>query len=175
MDQLNLDRSRANIHPSCFIAPTAIVIGAVTMGAESSVWYQCVLRADVATITIGERTNVQDGTIIHADPTFPTIIGSDVTIGHGAIVHGAVIEDTCLIGMRATLLNGCKIGAGSIVGSGAVVTEGMVVPPGSLVLGIPAKVVKPVSEQHIARQKRGAVDYVGYAKAHKASWELGGA
>lgn len=171
MAELNLDLTRATVHPSCFIAPGAILIGAVVMGAESSVWYQCVLRADVSSITIGERTNIQDGTIIHADPGYPTMIGNDVTVGHGVVVHGAVVEDGCLIGIRATLLNGCRIGAGSMVGAGAVVTESMVVPPNSLVLGVPAKVVRPVSEQQAARTQRGAAGYVRFAKAHKGVWE----
>jgi carbonic anhydrase/acetyltransferase-like protein (isoleucine patch superfamily) len=170
MSELNLDRSLANVHRSCFVAPSAIVIGNVAIGAESSVWYQCVLRGDVSTITIGERTNIQDGAIVHADPGFPTIVGNDVTVGHGAIIHGAVIEDGCLIGIRATLLNGCKIGAGCVVGAGSVVTEGMVVPPDSVVMGIPAMVVKEVPARLSERSRRGTEGYVRFAKAHKESW-----
>lgn len=171
MQPLNLDRTHANVHPSCFIAPGAVVIGAVTLGADSSVWYNAVLRADVETISIGERTNIQDGVIMHADHGYPTVVGSDVTIGHGAIIHGAMVEDGCLIGMRAVLLNGCKIGAGSIVGSGAVVTEGMIVPPNSLVLGVPAKVVRGLDDKQALRGKRGAAEYAQFAQAHKAAWE----
>jgi carbonic anhydrase/acetyltransferase-like protein (isoleucine patch superfamily) len=168
---LNLDLTRPNIHASCFVAPNATVVGAVAMGAESSIWYQCVLRGDVSTIKIGERTNIQDGTIVHADPGFPTVIGNEVTVGHGAIVHGAIIEDGCLIGIRATLLNGCKIGAGSVVGAGALVPEGMVVPPNSVVMGVPGKVVKEVSEKLADRSKRGTAGYVRFAKGHKGAWE----
>ena len=171
MSELNLDRSLPNVDSSCFIAPNAMLIGSVTLGAESSVWYQCVLRGDVSTITVGERTNVQDGTIVHADPGFPTVIGSDVTIGHGAIVHGAIVEDGCLVGIRATLLNGCRIGAGSVVGAGALVTEGMVVPPNSLVMGIPAKIIKEVPAPLAERSRKGTAGYVRFAKAHKQSWQ----
>lgn len=168
---LNLELTRPHINPSCFVAPNAIVIGAVTMGAESSIWYQCVLRGDVSTITIGERTNIQDGSILHADPGFPTVIGNDVTVGHGAIVHGAVIEDGCLIGIRATLLNGCRIGAGSVIGAGALVPEGMLVPPNSVVMGVPGKVIKEVSERLAERSRRGSAGYVRFAKGHKRAWE----
>ena len=171
MSDLNLDRSLSSVDSSCFVAPTAIIIGNVTLGAESSVWYQCVLRGDVSTITVGERTNLQDGAIVHADPGFPTIIGNDVTVGHGAIIHGAVVEDNCLIGIRATLLNGCRIGAGSVVGAGALVPEGMVVPPNSVVMGIPARVVKEVAARLAERSRRGAEGYVRFAKAHKQSWQ----
>ncbi len=171
MPNLNLDRTHANIDATCFIAPGAIVIGAVTMRAQASLWYNAVLRGDVSTITIGERSNVQDGAIIHADVGFPTTIGNDCTVGHGAVLHGATIEDGCLIGMRAVLLNGCKIGAGSIVGSGAVVTEGTVIPPNSLVLGVPAKVARQLDEKQAQRGRRGAAEYVQFAQAHKASWE----
>ncbi|MEP7200148.1 MAG: gamma carbonic anhydrase family protein [Chloroflexota bacterium] len=171
MSDLNLDLSRTHIHASCFIAPNAIVIGNVMIGAESSVWYGCVLRGDVSTITIGERTNIQDGTIIHADLGAPTIIGNDVTVGHGAIVHGAVVADGCLIGIRATLLNNCNIGAGSVIGAGALVPEGMVVPPNSVVMGVPGKVVKDVSAKLAERSQRGTAGYVRFAKAHKGAWE----
>jgi carbonic anhydrase/acetyltransferase-like protein (isoleucine patch superfamily) len=171
MSDLNLDRSLPNVHASCFVAPNATVIGNVALGAESSVWYQCVLRGDVSSITVGERSNLQDGAIVHADPGLPTIIGNDVTVGHGAIIHGAVIEDGCLIGIRATLLNGCKIGGGSVVGAGAVVPEGMVVPPNSVVMGIPARVVKAVPAQLGERSRRGTEGYVRFAKAHKELWE----
>ncbi len=167
----NLDITRAQIDPSCFIAPNAVIIGDVAIGAGSSVWYACVLRGDVAPIRIGERTNIQDGTIIHADPGYPTTIGSDVTVGHGAIVHGATVEDGALIGIRATLLNGCQIGAGSVIGAGALVPEKMVVPPGSVVMGVPGKVVRPVDEKLAERNRRGAAGYVRNAAAHRAVWE----
>ncbi len=169
--EYNLDRTRAGVDESCFIAPNALLIGDIHIGAQSSVWYGCVLRADVAPIRIGERTNIQDGTVMHADPGFPTVVGNDVTVGHAAIIHGAVVEDGALIGIRATLLNGCRIGAGSVVGAGALVPEGMVVPPNSLVMGIPAKVVRAVDERLATRNRRGTAHYVRTAQAHKGAWE----
>lgn len=169
--EYNLDRTRAGVDASCFVAPNAILIGDIRIGTGSSVWYGCVLRADVAPIRIGGRTNIQDGTIMHADPGFPTVVGDDVTVGHAAIIHGAVVEDGALIGIRATLLNGCRIGAGSVVGAGALVPEGMIVPPNSLVLGIPAKVVREVDERLATRNRRGTAHYVRTAQAHKAAWK----
>ena len=123
-----------------FIAPGATVIGDVRLGARSSVWYGCVLRGDINFIQIGEATNVQDGSVIHLADDFPVIIGDYVTIGHSAVVHACVVEDECLIGMNATILDGAVIGRRSIVAAGSLVPQGMQVPPGSLVAGVPAKV-----------------------------------
>src|ERR671925_1702709 len=136
------------VHPSAFIDTSAQVIGDVHIGAESSVWMNVVIRGDVHYIRIGARTNIQDGTIVHVmRNTHPTVIGDDVTIGHGAVVHGCTIEDRCLIGMGAILLNGCRIGTGSIVAAGSVLPEGMVVPPGSMVMGSPAKVRRALTPE----------------------------
>jgi carbonic anhydrase/acetyltransferase-like protein (isoleucine patch superfamily) len=132
------------------------------------VWPTAVLRADNDRITIGEESNVQDGAVIHVDPGFPCTVGKRVTIGHRAVVHGATIEDECLIGMGAVVLNGAVIGAGSLVGAGAVVREGMQVPPGSLVLGVPAKVVKQVDDETRARILRGAAAYVKMQERYTA-------
>ena len=113
-----------------FLAPGAVLIGAVTLGAGTSVWFGCVLRADSAPITVGRDVNIQDGAILHSDPGFPTVLGDRVTLGHGAIVHGATVEDDVLIGIRATVLNGALVGAGSLVAAGALVRPGTVIPPG---------------------------------------------
>src|SRR5215217_9652578 len=134
--------STPTIHPTAFVHPAAHVIGNVTIGARVSVWPTAVLRADSDAITIGEESNVQDGTIVHVDPGVPCTIGARVAIGHRAIVHGATVGDDCLIGMGAILLNGVTVGSGSIVGAGALCPEGMVIPPDSLVLGIPGRVVR---------------------------------
>ncbi|MFZ1505474.1 MAG: gamma carbonic anhydrase family protein, partial [Anaerolineae bacterium] len=123
------------IHRSVFIAPGAIITGQVTLGPESSVWFGCVLRGDVNTITIGAQCNIQDGCILHVDGDKPLRLGDRVSLGHGAIVHGCTVEDDVLIGIRATVLSGALIGHGSLIGAGALVPEGMVVPPHSLVLG----------------------------------------
>jgi len=157
---------------AAFLAPGAVLIGAVTLGAGTSVWYGCVLRADGGTITIGRDVNIQDGSIMHADPTFPAVLGDRVSLGHGAIVHGATVEDDVLIGMRATVLNGARIGAGSIVAAGALVTPGTVVPPGSLVAGVPARVLRAVSDEDTAVITRTTPSYRKHAADHRAALDV---
>src|SRR5215203_1700957 len=130
------------IHDTAFVHPAAHVIGNVTIGPRASVWPTAVLRGDNDAITIGEDSNVQDGTIVHVDPGLPCTIGARVAIGHRAIVHGATVQSDCLIGMGAILLNGVSVGQGSIVGAGAVCREGMEIPANSLVVGVPARVVR---------------------------------
>lgn len=153
--------------PSAWIAPNATVVGDVTLGDESSIWFNCVLRGDIAPIRIGKQSNVQDGCILHVGSTHPCTLGDRVSLGHGAIVHGATVEDDCLIGMRATVLNGAVIGRGSIVGAGALVPENMVVPPNSLVLGMPAKVVKEITPPQREAIEATALGYAGYARGYK--------
>lgn len=154
---------RPHVHPSAFVDVSAQVIGDVEIGEESSVWMAVVIRGDVHHIRIGCRTNIQDGTIVHVmKDTHPTLIGDDVTIGHAAMVHGCTIEDRCLIGMRATLLNGCCIGTGSIVAAGSLVPEDMVVPPRSLVMGTPAKIRRALSDEAVAEIQMYADRYVQY-------------
>jgi carbonic anhydrase/acetyltransferase-like protein (isoleucine patch superfamily) len=155
------------IDPSAFIAPGAIVLGDVHLGVESSVWYNAVLRGDTDRITIGDRTNIQDLTMIHADPGVPCTVGSRVTVGHRVILHGCTIEDDCLIGMGAIILNRVRVGRGSIVGAGAVLLEGMEVPPGSLVVGLPAKVVRPVDEAAVKHLEHGWRHYIEQARRHR--------
>jgi carbonic anhydrase/acetyltransferase-like protein (isoleucine patch superfamily) len=154
------------IHPSVFIAAGAIIVGDVTIGEESSVWFNAVLRGDTDPIRIGRRTNIQDGCILHADPGFPCTVGDGVTVGHGAIVHGATVEGDCLIGMRSVLMNGVTVGSGSIIGTGAVVTEGTQIPPGSLVLGLPARVLRPVTSEELAHLRAAATRYVERARLY---------
>src|SRR5438132_9027070 len=139
-DPVNTDLSRTKVHESVFIAPTAAVIGDVTIGANSSVWYGAVVRGDVDWITIGEGTNIQDNCVVHVDRDAPTQIGNQVVIGHGAIVHSATIHDGALIGMSAILQVGCVIGENALIGAGAVVTENKEIPANSVALGVPAKV-----------------------------------
>src|ERR671919_677163 len=151
------------VHESAFVDESAQVIGDVDIGAESSVWMNVVVRGDVNYIRIGARTNIQDGTIVHVmRETHPTVIGDDVTVGHGAVVHGCTIEDRCLIGMGAVLLNGCRIGTGSIVAAGSVVPEGMTVPPGSMVMGVPARVRRALTPDEDGSIKVYADNYVRY-------------
>jgi carbonic anhydrase/acetyltransferase-like protein (isoleucine patch superfamily) len=155
------------IHPTAFIAPTAVVLGDVTLGPRASVWYQAVLRGDMAAIIIGEATNLQDGTIVHVDEGQPAVIGARVGVGHRAILHGCTVEDDCLIGMGSVLLNGVRIGTGSVVGAGAVVLEELQVPPGSLVVGVPARVVRPVDDALRARIRGTWQHYVAEAERHR--------
>lgn len=130
----------------CFVAENAAVIGAVTMGNDCSVWFGAAVRGDSDTITIGDRTNIQDNVTIHNNAGHPVTIGNDVSIGHNAVVHGATLEDGCLVGMGAVVLDEAVVGAGSIIGAGAVVTKGSIIPANSLVMGIPGKVVRTVPE-----------------------------
>jgi len=151
------------IDSSAFIDASAQIIGNVHVGPESSVWMNVVIRGDVNRIRIGARTNIQDLTLVHVmRDTHPTTIGDNVTVGHSAVVHGCTIEDRCLIGMGAILLNGCRIGTGSIVAAGALVPEGMVVPPGSMVMGMPARVKRPLTAEEDASIKWYADNYVRY-------------
>ena len=146
-----------------YVAPNAAVIGRVHLGRDASVWFSAVLRGDGNDIRIGDRSNVQDLTIIHVmRDTHPTLIGHDVSIGHGAVIHGCTIEDRCLIGMGAILLNGVVVGTGSIVAAGALVPEGMVIPPGSMVMGMPAKVKRTLSADEQASIQWYADNYVRY-------------
>ncbi|EST20897.1 gamma carbonic anhydrase family protein [Streptomyces roseochromogenus] len=155
------------IDPEAFVAPTAAVIGDVSLHSGTSVWYGAVVRGDVETITVGANANVQDNVTLHADPGFPVSIGERVSIGHNAVVHGATVEDDCLVGMGATVLNGAVIGAGSLVAAQALVPQGMVVPPGSLVAGVPAKVKRPLSEEERQGVTLKGTMYAELAKAHK--------
>jgi carbonic anhydrase/acetyltransferase-like protein (isoleucine patch superfamily) len=136
-----------SIDPSAYIHPLAAVMGDVALGARVSVWPTAVIRADTAAITIGADTNVQDGAVLHVDTGFPLVIGARVSIGHRAVLHGATVEDDCLIAMGAILLNGVVVGAGSLVGAGAVCREGMRIPPRSVVLGVPARVAREATSE----------------------------
>jgi carbonic anhydrase/acetyltransferase-like protein (isoleucine patch superfamily) len=156
------------IHPTAFIASTASIMGDVTIGAEASVWYGAVLRADMAPILIGDQSNLQDGTIVHVDEGVSCTVGKRCAVGHRVILHGCTVGDDCLIGMGSVLLNDVVIGSGSVVAAGAVIPEGMVVPPGSLVMGVPGRIVRPVDPQLTQRIASTWAHYVGQAKAHRA-------
>lgn len=157
-----------SIDASAFIHESAVVLGAVTLGARVSVWPHAVLRADSDRIEVGAESNVQDGAVIHCDPGVPCRIGARVTIGHRAMVHGATIEDGSLVGIGAIVLNHAVVGAGSLVGAGAVVPEGMVIPPGSLVLGVPAAVVRPLRADQVERLRFSHVAYLELQDRHRA-------
>jgi carbonic anhydrase/acetyltransferase-like protein (isoleucine patch superfamily) len=156
------------VAPTAFVEESAQVIGEVEIGADSSIWMHAVLRGDVNRIAIGRRTNVQDGTIVHVmQGTHPTLIGDEVTIGHAAIVHGCTVLDRVLIGMGAIVLNGASIGEDSIIAAGTLVAEGMVVPPRSMVMGVPGKVRRSLSDEEVAGILESAANYVRYKKDYQ--------
>jgi carbonic anhydrase/acetyltransferase-like protein (isoleucine patch superfamily) len=165
---LPFDGVLPQVADDAFVAANATLIGRVTLAATSSVFFGAVLRADRDAIQLGERSNLQDNVVVHGDPGLPVRIGSGVSVGHGAIVHGCTIEDDCLIGMNATVLNRAVIGAGSLVAAGAVVLEDTVVPPGSLVAGVPAKVRRPLTEDERAGIRRNADTYVTLGRTYLA-------
>ena len=145
---------------SAFIATGAVVIGAVTLGQESSVWFSSVVRADINSINIGHQTNIQDGAVLHVSDDHPCVLGDRVTVGHRAVVHACNVQDEVLIGMGAIILDGAEIGTRSIIAAGALVTKGMKVPPGSLVLGSPAKIVRALTQEEQDANRRLALKYV---------------
>ncbi len=147
------------IDAEAFVAPTAVVVGAVTLGPRASIWYGAVARADHETIEIGERSNVQDGSTLHSDPGSPLVIGRGVTVGHNVVLHGARVDDDVLVGMGSVVMNGAHIGSGSIVAAGAVVTQGKVFPPRSVIAGIPAKVVRQATDDDLAHIQGNAAAY----------------
>jgi len=147
-----------------FAAPNATVVGNVTFGKEVGIWFGAVIRADKDRIIIGDRSNIQDNCVVHTSAGFPTVLGNDVSVGHGAILHGCTIGNRVLVGMGAIVLNGAQVGEDSLIGAGAVVTEGMQVPPGSVVLGVPGKVLKqvtPAQKEHILENARSYVRLAG--------------
>jgi len=161
---------KPEIDPEAWIAPGAVVVGKVTVRRGASVWYGCVLRSDMegAFIDIGEDSNIQDGTVVHVDVNKPCRVGARVTVGHGAVLHAALIEDDALIGMGATVLSGAKIGRGSLVAAGAVVPEGMEIPPGVIASGVPAKIRRELSDEDRARLAYGWATYARLRDLHRS-------
>jgi carbonic anhydrase/acetyltransferase-like protein (isoleucine patch superfamily) len=147
------------IDDDAFVAPTAVVVGAVIMGPRSSIWYGAVARADAEIIEIGEGSNIQDGCTLHSDAGFPLVVGRHVTVGHRVVLHGARIDDEVLVGMGSVVMNGAHIGSGSIVAAGAVVTQGKQFPPRSVIAGIPAKVVREATDDDLLHIRGNAASY----------------
>ena len=166
MPVISLGDRVPSIDPTAWVADSATVVGAVTIGPQSSVWYSTVVRADGDRITIGARTNLQDGVVLHTDPGLHLEIGDDVSVGHRAVVHGCRIEDGCLIGMGSVIMNRAVIGAGSLIGAGAVVSEGTVIPPRSLVVGLPGKVRRELSDDEAAMLRVNAEVYLQHTALH---------
>jgi len=155
------------VDPSCYIAPEAIIVGDVTIAKGCSVWPYAVIRGDLSVVRIDEGSSVQEHCQIHGNPGRPILIGKNVSMGHGSIVHAAKVGDCCIIGMNSVVLDGAEIGSGSIVGAGAIVKEGTVVPEGSLVVGVPAKIVRSGDQSLRAAAQRNAEEYHRLRDAHK--------
>ena len=162
---------KPDIHPSVFVAPGAVVRGDVQLAAGSSVFYNAVLRGDRAAISIGEGTNIQDNCVVHVDYDYPVVVGQNVTVGHGAILHGCTVGDNTLIGMGAIVLNGAQVGSNCLIGAGALVPQHAVIPDGSLAFGSPAKVRSALDEAAIAELHQAALDYQQEAMECKAEQE----
>ena len=165
-----LPETAPDVHPSALILPGAVVLGAAYLGAESSVWFGSVIRADINRIVVGDQSNVQDGSVLHVSDDFAFLIGNRVTIGHRAVVHACTVHDEVLIGMGAIILDGAEIGARSIIAAGALVTKGTKVPEGSLVIGSPAKVIRSLSLEEQRANARLAMKYVEVSRRYR---ELG--
>jgi len=159
---------KPSVHPTAFIAPGAVVIGDVTLGEGSSIWYHCVLRADINAIRIGAHSNIQDGTVIHLEDNLPVEVGEYVTCGHQALLHACTIGNEVLVGMGAIILDGAVIGERSIIGAGSLVTKNKVIPPGSMVMGSPARVVRALTPEEQLSIKPWAEKYVMVAEKHRA-------
>lgn len=158
------------VDPSAYVAPTAVIKGRVTVGARAVVMFGVVMRAEFDRITVGTETNLQDQVVVHCDEGIPCVIGDRVTVGHAAVVHGAVVGDDCLVGIGARVLNRAVVGEGAWVAAGAVVPEGREIPPWTLAVGIPAKPVRELTPEEIERQRQGVRDYQELAAAYRAAW-----
>jgi len=154
------------LDPNSWVAPNAVIIGKVELKKDSNIWFNATLRGDIEPITIGEGSNVQDGSVIHTDPGCPTILGKNVTVGHLVMLHGCTIEDDCLIGIGSTILNKAKIGKNSIIGANALVTENKVIPERSLVIGSPGKIIREITEKEIKAIKENAQHYIDNYKKY---------
>ncbi|HKQ63090.1 MAG TPA: gamma carbonic anhydrase family protein [Candidatus Polarisedimenticolaceae bacterium] len=162
-----LQPTRLRLHERAWVAPGAVLLGDVTLEADASIWFGCVLRGDIEPIIIGGATNVQDLSVIHVDRGMPVRLGARVTVGHRCVIHGCEVEDEALVGMGAVLLSGCRIGRGALVAAGAVVREGFAVPPGRIAAGVPAGLRGEVDAALRERMLGGAASYVAYAAAYR--------
>ncbi|HRW20035.1 MAG TPA: gamma carbonic anhydrase family protein [Dermatophilaceae bacterium] len=166
---LEVGEHAPQIAPTAWVAPTATVVGNVVVEAGASIWYGVVIRADRERITVGPDSNIQDNSVLHADPGSPVRIGRSVTVGHSAVVHGCTVEDGSLVGMHSTVLNGAVVGAGSLVAANALVPEGSVVPPRSLVAGVPATVRRELTDEESARLRHSAEVYAALRDLHRTA------
>lgn len=163
---------RPQVGEQVYVAPTAVVIGDVVLDAQSSVWFGAVIRGDIGPIRVGARSSIQDNAVLHVNRRSPTIIGADVTVGHGAVLEGCRVEDGALIGMNATVLSGAVVGTGAVVAAGALVREGQQIPPETLAAGVPARLLGPLSETVRRRVAEAPAAYIEYARAHATNRRL---
>jgi carbonic anhydrase/acetyltransferase-like protein (isoleucine patch superfamily) len=166
---MSLGARAPKLAPGSWVAPGAVLVGDMHLGPEASVWYGCVLRADGGSITVGARSNIQDGSVAHADEHGDVVLGEGVSVGHRAVLHGCVIEDGCLVGMGAVVLTGAHVGKGSLIAAGAVVREGAVIPPGSLVAGVPGQVRRPLTDEEAVRVRENARAYLDLLALHRGA------
>jgi len=162
-----LDLGSPSVHPTAFVAPGTHLYGNITVHERAVIMFGTVMRAELDRIVVGARSNIQDNSVIHVDEGVPCVIGSDVTVGHAAVVHGATVGDHCLVGIGAMVLNHATIGEGAWVGAGSLVSEGNTIPPWSLAVGIPAKPIRPLSDNEIASQRDGVDHYLRFAAAYR--------
>lgn len=167
-----IDGREPSVSSEAWVAPTATVVGSAAIGADTGIFYGAVIRADLEDITIGAGSNIQDSAVVHADPGHPAQIGNNVSVGHGAVLHGCTIGDGALVGMNATVLNGAVIGAGSLIAAQALVLEGTEIPPGSLVAGVPGKVRRQLTTEEIKHCRQNAITYTELAKKHRRAATL---
>ncbi|MBF6330342.1 gamma carbonic anhydrase family protein [Nocardia transvalensis] len=170
--RIQLGEHAPHIDDSAWVAPNATVIGRVRLAEQVGVWYGAVLRGDIEDISVGAGTNIQDGCVLHADPGFPLTVGTGVSVGHNAILHGCTVGDDVLVGMGATVLNGAVIGAGSLIAANALIPENAEIPPGSLVAGVPGKVRRELGEAELERIKLNAAVYVHNLGVHRDGIQL---
>lgn len=158
---------QAEIHPTAFVAPGAVLYGDITIGKRVVIMFGTVVRAELATVVIGDESNIQDNCVFHVDAGFPVILGSRTTVGHAAVVHGATIGDNCLVGIGSRALNGSSMGEGSWLAAGSILTEGKEIPPWTLAMGVPAKPVREITESEIAAQAKGVEQYLQFGAAYR--------
>jgi carbonic anhydrase/acetyltransferase-like protein (isoleucine patch superfamily) len=165
---MDISYRRDLVDASAFVAGNATIVGDVRIAAQASIWFGCVLRAEHAPIVVGSGTNIQDLSVVHSDVGKPCVFGDDVTVGHRAVVHSATVGDNALIGIGAIVLDGCRIGRGALIGAGAVVPEGTIIPPHHLALGVPARLIRVLTDEEIDRQRAIASQYVALSRAFLA-------
>jgi carbonic anhydrase/acetyltransferase-like protein (isoleucine patch superfamily) len=161
-----IEISQAQIHPTAFVAPTAVLHGNIIVGMQAVIMFGTVIRAELDSVEIGEQSNIQDNCVLHVDAGFPIDLGSRVTVGHAAVVHGATVGSNCLVGIGSRVLNGATMGEGSWLAAGSILTEGREIPPWTLAMGIPAKPIRELTDTEIAMQNEGIDHYVAFGAAY---------